>query len=90
MEFQENRQLQCVICFHSRSLYTYRDFAETIFSKRLKEAIPMRFKHQDILAKFSATFKPTTVSVWEEMVKAWERDPTQPNPYEEPFNGDVS
>jgi hypothetical protein len=63
-------------------------FPETIFAKRLKEAVPMRSKHQDIFAKFSATFKSTTVSQWEEMVKAWERDPTQPNPYEEPVNGE--
>jgi hypothetical protein len=53
----------------------------------VKEAVPMRTKHQAIFVKFSATFKPETVSVWEEMVKAWELDPTQPNPFEEPVNG---
>jgi hypothetical protein len=62
--------------------------AETLFAKRLKEAVPMRSKHQDLFAKFSATFKPETVSVWEEMVTTWERDNTQPNPYEEPVNGE--
>ena len=61
---------------------------ETLFVKRLKEAIPMRAKHQELFAKFSATFKPGTVLVWEEMVKTWERDRTKPNPYEEPINGE--
>jgi hypothetical protein len=47
----------------------------------------MRDRHQDLFMKFTATFKPETVLAWEGMVMAWERDPTQPNPFEEPVNG---
>lgn len=61
--------------------------AETLFTKRLTEAVSMRSKHQELFAKFSATFSPETVAVWEKMVTTWECDPTQPNPYEEPVNG---
>jgi hypothetical protein len=46
--------------------------------------------HRDLLAKFLAMFNPKTVAVWEKMVMTWERDPTQPNPYEKPVNGEFS
>jgi hypothetical protein len=46
----------------------------------------MKAKHQDLFAKFNATFKPETAARWEIMVKEWELDDTKPNPYTEPIN----
>ena len=46
----------------------------------------MKGKHQELFAKFTATFKPETVSKWETMVKVWEIDNRKPNPYAEPIN----
>jgi hypothetical protein len=46
----------------------------------------MRAKHQDIFAKFSATFKPETIERWENMVKEWELNKNKPNLFAEPIN----
>ena len=46
----------------------------------------MKARHQELFARFTATFKPETVSMWETMVKVWEVDNQKPNPYAEPIN----
>lgn len=48
----------------------------------------MRSKHRELFSKFSATFKPETLTKWEAMVQTWEANPqSKPNPFEEPING---
>jgi hypothetical protein len=41
----------------------------------------------DIFNQFSATFTPETVTKWEAMVAAWNKNPRAPNPYKEPPSG---
>lgn len=60
--------------------------AEKLFLKQFQEADLMRVKHQELFAKFSATFKPETVEKWEKLVREWEQDDTKANPYVEPVN----
>lgn len=50
----------------------------------------MQKKHQEIHDLFSATFKPTLIKKWTTAIEKWELDPEQPNPYEEPDNGELS
>jgi hypothetical protein len=54
---------------------------------QLKEAIKMRIKHGNLLARFTAKFTPEVIERWTRMVEAWDQDHSQPNPYEEPENG---
>ncbi|KAL0945680.1 hypothetical protein HGRIS_014831 [Hohenbuehelia grisea] len=54
---------------------------ENLFAKRLKLAIDEREIQQESFAIFSAK-QGDRVDGWREMVEAFEKDPTQPNPYE--------
>lgn len=47
----------------------------------------MRDKHRNIFRQFSATFREDTVQKWQKMVKEWNDDHSQPNPYAEPQCG---
>lgn len=56
-----------------------------LFSKCFKDATVMKEKHQKAFEAFSSTFPLSTVTKWITMVKNWENDRSQPNPYEEPI-----
>ena len=52
--------------------------------RALEEAREMRIRQEKAFEDYSATFDPSVVSEWEAMVEAWNVDPDQPDPYEEP------
>ena len=52
--------------------------------RALEEAHEMRIRQEKAFEDYSATFAPSVVSEWEAMVEAWNADPDQPDPYEEP------
>lgn len=52
--------------------------------KAVKLAVHMKLKSEDAFNKFTKTFPPEAVDRWIEMVIAWDRDPKEKNPYEEP------
>lgn len=49
----------------------------------LHEAIEMNSRHTSLHMKFTESFPPDTIRKWESEVVAWERDPTQPNPFDD-------
>ncbi|KAH7904648.1 hypothetical protein BJ138DRAFT_1018848, partial [Hygrophoropsis aurantiaca] len=58
-------------------------FGPGLLSK-LRKAVAMHAKHQDILERYTTTFPVSTIRDWEHRIEVWENDMTQPNPYEEP------
>lgn len=50
----------------------------------------MQAKHTLSFDQLTATFRPSLIKKWTAMVAAWEADPTQPNPYEEPENCELT
>lgn len=50
---------------------------------KLKEALPMRRKHQAAFNALSATFPEQTIIEWKEMLAAWLHDTTLDNPFVE-------
>ncbi|PIL29361.1 hypothetical protein GSI_09412 [Ganoderma sinense ZZ0214-1] len=55
--------------------------------RSLEEAHEMRIKQRRIFREYNATFAPEVVERWEKMVQEWNRDHSQPDPYEEPSTG---
>jgi hypothetical protein len=47
----------------------------------------MSAKQTNIFNQLSATFSPETVKKWEAMVTAWNANPKNLNPYQEPKSG---
>ena len=59
-----------------------------LFLKRFKNATKMSEKQTDIFNQLSSTFTTETITKWEAMVDAWNKNPkTAPNPYREPASG---
>jgi hypothetical protein len=54
------------------------------FLRHLKEALKMNVKHTQLFDQFSATFQPNTIISWENLINAWKKDRSQPNPFLEP------
>ncbi|TDL14821.1 hypothetical protein BD410DRAFT_845699 [Rickenella mellea] len=52
----------------------------------LREAVPMKVLHGNVLAQFTASLRPEHVSKWREMRTAWHADNTCPDPYSQPFS----
>ncbi len=44
----------------------------------------MRVKQRKVYEEFAANIPEDTVKGWEEMLSAWNADPTKPDPYNEP------
>ena len=63
-----------------------RSLGATLASQ-LQEAIQMKIKHEELLARFTAKFSPDVIDKWTKMIEAWDLDHSKPNPYEEPENG---
>ena len=58
-----------------------------VLLRALQEAREMAAKQRKIYEDYSANFTPAVLSQWQAMVDAWDADPTQPDPYEEPSTG---
>ncbi|KAI9068488.1 hypothetical protein FKP32DRAFT_1561583, partial [Trametes sanguinea] len=56
----------------------------SFFLHSLEEAHVMKIRQRRAFTDFSATFEPRVLQVWEALVIAWEEDPKNPDPYEEP------
>ncbi|KAI0702101.1 hypothetical protein C8Q76DRAFT_802395 [Earliella scabrosa] len=52
--------------------------------KCLKEARAMATKQHEIFNEHTQNFAGDVVKKWEQMIKTWEADPSNPDPYEEP------
>lgn len=59
-------------------------FTGPAFKRKLKEALKMVQKHEKLFKDLTATFKTPVIKEWVAAVERWEKDPKQPNPYEEP------
>ncbi|KAI0688809.1 hypothetical protein C8Q76DRAFT_772031 [Earliella scabrosa] len=55
-----------------------------VLLRALQEARDMAVKQRKIYEDYSANFTPAVLGQWESMVDAWNADPDQPDPYEEP------
>ncbi|TDL13451.1 hypothetical protein BD410DRAFT_735374, partial [Rickenella mellea] len=55
----------------------------------LRDALPMRDDHRDILDELNASLEPELISNWEKMVAAWNLDHAQPDPYEDSASNDT-
>ncbi|TBU21626.1 hypothetical protein BD311DRAFT_677927 [Dichomitus squalens] len=44
----------------------------------------MRIRQEKAFEEYNTTFDRSVVSQWEDMIEAWNADPDQPDPYEEP------
>ncbi|EMD32328.1 hypothetical protein CERSUDRAFT_68683 [Gelatoporia subvermispora B] len=49
--------------------------------RKIKEAVRQRYAQTDDFEEFSAALPPALVSSWTKDVKAWEADPSKPNPF---------
>jgi hypothetical protein len=59
-----------------------------LFLKRFKNAMKMSEKQSEIFNQLSGTFTSETITRWEALVVAWNKDPKNaPNPYREPPSG---
>ena len=60
----------------------------TLFLKRFKNAVKMTDIQTDVFNQLLATFTPETITKWEGMVVAWNKNPKgAPNPFREPASG---
>jgi Kyakuja-Dileera-Zisupton transposase len=57
------------------------------FKSQLTKAWDMHNEHRQAFNRFNATFPQQTTVIWEKMVKDWDRDKNNKNPYEEPEAG---
>jgi hypothetical protein len=55
------------------------------FANRLSNAVIMKAKQAQIFANFD--FDPDVTAKWTKMVEDWDKDHSQPDPYEEPKSG---
>lgn len=62
--------------------------ADTL-KRRAEDAIKNRQEHVNAFKEFDAALPPSTTKEWTKQVQAWERDSTQPNPFEPPKKGAV-
>lgn len=57
-------------------------------SKKLRAAVKGSSVHRAVLEDMSASFEPTTILEWTEMIAAWQHDPgNMPDPFQEPVMG---
>ncbi len=61
-----------------------------VLLRALQEAKEMRVKQRKVYQEFAANIPEETVKGWEEMLSAWNADPTKPDPYEEPTSCEPS
>ena len=47
----------------------------------------LRDAFAEIAEEFTSTFPATVIASWRDMIAAWQRDHTNPNPYREPESG---
>ncbi|TFK79078.1 hypothetical protein K466DRAFT_606418 [Polyporus arcularius HHB13444] len=55
-----------------------------VFLRALQEAREMSIKQYKAYEEYAAGIPAETVAQWEEMVRVWDQDPNQPDPYQEP------
>ena len=55
----------------------------TLFLKCFKDAFTLSTQQAEVFNQFSATFTPSAVKKWEEMVIAWNANPKARNPYQD-------
>ena len=77
-------------CLVIEYLFTYRELLGERFYAQLKTAINSSRKHRKAFEDFDKLFPPAIVKGWNDKVKAWDADPSQPNPYAEPLAGKCS
>ncbi|KAI0743720.1 hypothetical protein C8Q80DRAFT_1122131 [Daedaleopsis nitida] len=58
---------------------------ESTLLVNLKHARTMSVKQCDIFQEYTANFPADVILKWTNMINAWEKDPTRPDPYEEPI-----
>lgn len=61
--------------------------AGKMFKMNLAKALQMQAKSKQVFREFDKTFPEHIVKEWDNMVKAWDKDMSQPNPYAEPIAG---
>ncbi|TFY54862.1 hypothetical protein EVG20_g9538 [Dentipellis fragilis] len=61
-----------------------------LFARSLKEAVYMLAKQEARYKDLRETFPPAVIERWDNMIMAWDADKSQPNPYDEPVQGEVS
>ncbi|EIN03594.1 hypothetical protein PUNSTDRAFT_78016, partial [Punctularia strigosozonata HHB-11173 SS5] len=68
--------------------WTFWNFRKMIgfgdwFYRSLTNTLDETRTHQEVLHEFTERFPKETIQDWESMIRRWEQDPKQPNPYEE-------
>lgn len=57
---------------------------EATLLHQLEDAHVLKVQQRATHNRYTRTFDPKVIRTWEAMVKAWEEDPKQPDPYTEP------
>lgn len=75
-------------CYDSDGFVTNHLMAGQRFYTRLEIAIDSSAKHRKAFEDFDKLFPSAIVKGWNDKVKAWDANPSKPNPYAEPLAGE--
>ena len=82
MELAENRGSWYVCDVHSLLVAKFFPLGNSLLT-RFTKAVQMRARHTALHAEYTAEFRSDDITAWKAMITAWERDRTNPNPFED-------